>query len=90
VPPLGDHGRIGCAAADVAADGHGAEGAAVVALLAGNDAVTRGLFGFEKILARELEGGFGGFGAAGGEVDAAAVLKIGRGDAEDAGGKFFG
>jgi len=62
----------------------------VIALLAGNDAVTGGLPGFEKILAREFDGGFGGFGAAGGEVDAAAVLKIARGDGEDAGGKLFG
>jgi len=90
VAPFRDHRRVRSAAADVAADRHGAEGAAVVALLAGNDAVTRGLFGFEKILARELEGGFGGFGTAGSEIDAATVLKIGRRDGEDAGGKFFG
>ena len=62
----------------------------MIALLAGDDAVTGRLLGFEKILANEFEGGFGGFGAAGGEIDAAAVLKIGRGNREDAGGKFFG
>jgi len=62
----------------------------VVALLAGDDAITRGLFGFEKILAHEFEGGFGGFGAAGGEVYTASILKIARGDGEDAGGEFFG
>jgi len=62
----------------------------VVALLARDDAITRRLFGFEKILAREFDGGFGGFGAAGGKVDAAAILEIARGDGEDAGSKFFG
>ncbi len=90
VAPFGDHGRVGSAAAYVAADGHGAEGAAVVALLARDDAVAGRLFGFEKILAHELEGGFGGFGAAGGEVDTATILKIARGDGENASGKFFG
>jgi len=90
VAPFGDHGRVGSATADVAADGHGAEGAAVVALLAGNDAEPRRLPGFEKILAREFDGRFSGFGAAGGEIDAAAILKIARGDGEDADGKLFG
>ena len=90
VAPFRDHGRVGSAAADVAADSHRTEGAAVVALPAGDDAVTGRLFGFEEKLAREFDGGFGGFGAAAGEVDAAAVLKIARGDGEDAGGKFFG
>jgi hypothetical protein len=89
VAPFGDHGRVGRAAADVAADGHGAECASVVALLAGDNAKTRRLFGFEKILTREFDGGFGGFGAAGGEVDAAAVLKIARSDGEDASGELF-
>jgi predicted metalloprotease with PDZ domain len=88
--PFGDHRRVGSAAADVAADGHGAECAAVVALFAGDDAETRRLVRFEKKLARELDGGFGGFGAAGGEIDTAAILKIARSDGEDAGGKFFG
>jgi predicted metalloprotease with PDZ domain len=90
VSPFRDHGRVGGAAADVAADSHGAKGAAMVALLAGDDAVTGWLPGFEKILAREFDSGFGGFGAAGSEIDAAAILKIARGDGEDAGGKFFG
>jgi hypothetical protein len=88
--PFGDHRRIRSAAAGVAAHRHGAESAAVVALLAGDDAVTGRLFGFERILSREFDGGFGGFGAAGGEVDAAAVLEIARGDGGDSGGKFFG
>lgn len=87
--PLGDHGRVGSAATDVAADAHGAEGAAVVALLAGDDAVTGRLFGLEKVLARELDGGFRGLRAAGGEVDAASILEIARGDDEDSGGEFF-
>lgn len=90
VAPFRDHWRVGSPAANVAADGHSAERAAVVALLAGDDAVTRRLFGFEKILAHELEGGFGGFGAAGSEVDTTTILEIARGDGKDAGGKLFG
>jgi predicted metalloprotease with PDZ domain len=90
VAPFGDHRRVGSAAADVAADGHRAKGAAVVALLAGDGAVTRRLLAFEKKLAREFDGGFGGFRAAGGEVDTAAVLKIAGGDGEDSAGKIFG
>ena len=90
VAPFGDHGRVGRAATYVAADGHGTKRAAVVTLLAGDDAVTRRLLGFEKILTCEFDGGFGGFRASGGEVDAASVLEIARGDGEDTGGKFFG
>ena len=37
--PFGEHRLIGSAASDVAADGHGAEGAAMVALAARDDAV---------------------------------------------------
>ena len=87
--PFGDHRSIRSAAANIAADGHGTQGAAVVALLAGDNAVTGRLFGLEKVLAREFESGFRGFGAAGGEVDAASILKIARGNGEDSGGKFF-
>ena len=61
----------------------------MIALLAGDDAITRRLFCFEKILTHEFDGGFGGFRAAGGEVDASTVLKIARSDGEDAGGEFF-
>ena len=43
-----------------------------------------------NLLQISKQGGFGGFGSAGGEIDAPAVLKIARGDGEDAGGKFFG
>jgi hypothetical protein len=62
----------------------------VVALFAGNDAIAGRLFVFEEILAHEFDGGFGGFGAAGGEVDTATILEIARGDGEDTGGEFFG
>ena len=47
VPPFGEEGLIGSAAGDVAADGHGAKGAAVVALTAGDDAIAGRLPAFE-------------------------------------------
>lgn len=62
----------------------------MVALLAGDYAITGRLLGLEKILPHEFDGSFGGFGAARGEVDAAAILKISRSDGEDAGSKLFG
>lgn len=40
-------------------------------------------------LANELDGGFGGFGTAGGEIDA-AVLEIGRGERQEARCKILG
>lgn len=89
VTPLEKKRLIGRAASDVSADVHRAEGAAVIALAAGNDAITIGLAEFEKILARELDGGFGGLGTAGGEKDAAAVAKIGRRESEKARGERF-
>ena len=87
--PFGEERLIGRAARDVATDGHSAERAAVVALAPGNNTVAVGLADFEKILTHELDGSFGGFGAAGGEVDA-AIVKVGRSKGEKAGGKFFG
>ena len=89
VAPLLKKRCVGSAASEVARDGHSAEGRAVVALAAGEDAVALGLAEFEEVLADEFDGGFGGFGTAGSEVDA-AVLKIGRSEGEEAGGEFFG
>ena len=40
-------------------------------------------------MAGEFDGGFGGFGAAGGEIDA-AVCKIWRSEGKKSRGKFFG
>jgi len=48
----------------------------VIALAAGENAVALLLAGFEVKLARELYRGFGGFGSAGSEIDAAAVTEI--------------
>lgn len=88
--PLLKQRLIWRAAGYVAADRHGAEGAAMIALAAGNHAIAIGLADFEKILARKLDGSFGGFGAARGEVDAAAMAKIRRRESEKARGEFFG
>lgn len=90
VAPLGNKRLIRRATSDIAADVHRAERAAMIALTAGNDAITIGLADFEKILAGELDGGFGGFRAAGSEIDAAAVTKIGRRESEKACGESFG
>ncbi len=62
----------------------------MIALAARDDAETLWLAGFEMELAGELDGGFGGFGAAGGEVDGAAVLEIWWSELEEAGGEFRG
>src|SRR6266481_7286218 len=82
VSPFGEERLIGRAAGDVAADGHRAEGAAVITLTSRNDAIARGLPAFEMKLPGELDGGFRGFRAAGSEIDAAAGAKIHRGQRE--------
>lgn len=64
VAPFGKQRLIGRAAGDIAADGHRAERAAVIALATGEDTVTSGLTFFEMELAGELDGRFHGFGAA--------------------------
>jgi hypothetical protein len=55
----------------------------MVALLAGDYLVTRGLICFEKILANQFEGGFCCFRATGGEVHAATIMEIFGGDGEN-------
>jgi len=89
VSPFRDERFVGRAARDVATDGHRAESAAVIALAAGENAVAILLAGFEVKLAREFYRGFGGFGAAGSEIDAAAVTEIRRSQSEQALGEFF-
>src|ERR1700686_5248401 len=89
VSPFRDERFVGRAASDVAADGHRAESAAVIALAAGENAVAILLAAFEVKLAREFYRGFGGFGAAGSEIDAAAVTEIRWSQSEQAGGGFF-
>ena len=69
------------AARDVAANGHGTKRAAVIALAAGNDAEFLRRSGFEMKLSREFDCGFGGFGAAGGEIDA-TICEIRRSESE--------
>jgi len=61
----------------------------VIALAAGENAVAIFLAAFEVKLPREFYRGFGGFGAAGSEIDAAAVTEIRRSQSEQALGKFF-
>ena len=89
VPPFRDERFVGRAASDVATDGHRAESAAVIALAAGENAVAILLAAFEVKLAREFYRGFGGFGAAGSEIDAATVTEIRRSQSEQALGEFF-
>jgi len=75
VAPFGEKWLVGSTASDIAADRHRAERTAVVALTAGYDTEFLRRVGFEMELAREFDGGFGGFGAAGSEIDA-TVRKI--------------
>src|SRR5258706_10939824 len=89
VSPFRDEGFVGGGAGGVRADGHRAESAAVIALAAGESAVAIFLAVFEVKLPREFYRGFGGFGAAGSEIDAAAVTEIRRSQSEQALGKFF-
>jgi len=89
VSPFRKERLVGSAASDVAADGHGAEGAAVITLAARDYAEFLQCAGFEMKLAREFDGGFGGFGATGSEIDA-AVCEIWRGERKKSRGEFFG
>src|SRR5467141_5151117 len=73
VSPFGEERLIRRAASDVAADGHGAEGAAVVALAAGDNAKPCRLTALKMKLPGQLDGGFRGFRAAGSKIDAATV-----------------
>jgi hypothetical protein len=90
VTPFGKERLVRCAASDIAADGHRAESAAVVALTARDDSIASRLFSFEMVLADQLDCGFRGFGASGSEIDAAGVAEIGRGECEQPRGEFFG
>jgi hypothetical protein len=78
VPPFREQWLIRSAARDIAAYRHRAECAAVIALTTRNHPVPLRLAGLQMILPRKLDGRFGGFRTTGGEVDAAAILKICR------------
>src|SRR5580692_1526959 len=80
VAPLWNHGGVGRAAGDIAADGHGAESAAMVALLARDNAITSRLFDLKKILAGKFESSFGGFGTSGSEINTTTILEVARSD----------
>lgn len=60
----------------------------MIALATRDDAEFFGCAGFEMELARKFDGGFGGFGTAGSEVDAAAC-EIWRSEGKKAGGESF-
>src|SRR5260370_591592 len=77
------------AASHISADGHGAKSAAVIALAARENAVALFLAGFDVKLAREFYGRFGGFGAAGSEVDPPANAEIRRRHRQQARGQVF-
>ena len=89
VAPLWQERLIRGAASEVAADGHGSEGAAMVALAARNHPEFLQGAGFEMTWAGKFDGGLGSFGATGGEVDT-AVGEIWRREGEEAGSEFFG
>src|SRR2546430_9668609 len=80
VAPVRKKWLIGRSASDVAADSHGAESAAVITLAARNDAELLWGSGFERELARGLDGGVGSFGTSGGRYIAAGAVS-GRSDA---------
>src|ERR1700682_5580894 len=102
VAPFGEQRLVRHAARHIAADGHGAQGAAVITLAAGYNAVARCLSFFKMKLAGEcyclvcvvlsgkFNGCFGGFGTAGGKVHATAMVKIGRRESQKATGKSCG
>ncbi len=89
VSPFREERFLRRAAGDMAADGHRSESAAVIALAAGENAVSIFLPAFEVKLAREFYGSFGGFRAAGSEIDAAVATEIRRSHRDQALGKFF-
>src|SRR6266404_5979529 len=76
VPPFRDERFVRRAAREISADRHRTKSAAVIALPARENAVAVLLAAFNLKLAREFNGCFGSFGAAGREVDAAAGLEI--------------
>ena len=88
--PLGEQRLIRRATANVAADRHRAQRAAVVALATRDDAEAFGVAALEPVLPCEFYRGFGSFGSAGSEIDAASIAKIWRRECEKSLGKFFG
>src|SRR6266481_1944713 len=86
---FGDQWLVGRAASDIAADGHRAERAAVIALASRQHAVTILLAGLKVILPNQFNRRLGRFGATGSEVHAAAFAKIRGSKSEKARSKFF-
>src|SRR5580658_6143380 len=78
VAPFRKHRLIWRAASDVAADGHRAQCASVIALAARKHAVTRGLPFFQMVLADKFDSRLGRFRTTGRKVNAAASSKIWR------------
>ena len=89
VTPFGEERLIRSTASDIAADRHGSEGAAVITLTPRDNTEFLGRTAFDMELAREFNGGLGGFGAAGSEINA-AVCEIWRSEGEKACGQPFG
>ena len=87
--PLGEQRPIRRSTSDIAADGHRAKCASVIALAARKNEVTSGLPFFNMKLTRELDSCFCRFGASRREVNAAAFSKIGRSHREQPSRKFF-
>ena len=89
VSPFHDERFVRRAASYISADGHCPKSAAMIALPSRENPVAILLAAFHVKLARELYDGFGGFRAAGSEVDTAAVSKIRWSHREKARSKFF-
>src|SRR5579864_3299437 len=70
VSPLRQQRLVGRATGHVSAHGHGAQRASVITLPTADHAKTLWPAALNKILARQLEGGFIGFRSAGTEIDA--------------------
>lgn len=88
VSPFWKQRLIWRASSDVTADGHGAEGAAVIALPAGDHTKLFESAGFEMKLTSELDRSFGCFRAAGCEIDT-AIFEVWRRKSKEARRKLF-
>src|SRR5260370_18679163 len=89
VPPFRSEWCVGRAPRDVAADGHRAQSAAVIALAARENAEAMLPAALKLKLARKFDRGFSGFRATGAETDAAPLTKIRRSHREQSSCQFF-
>ncbi len=87
--PLGEQRLIGRTPADIAADRHRTERAAVVALATRDNAEAFRIATLEPVLARELDRCFGRLGATRSEVDATAIAEIRWGEPKQSFGELF-